>query len=227
MSIFKARRLERTKTLGERLKKVREEAGLSLDEAEQGTQIRRQYLDALERGTYHALPGPVYIESFLKRYAEFLNVSSEFVLELYHHQDKKVLKRRYRSAFLTLQHKVPREFITPRVIRFVVIGLVVLACLTYVGFEVRKIFTPPQLTVASPADFITVSQASIQVTGQTEPEATLVINGKQIFLDNRGRFSEQVDLNDGLNVISVSASKKKSEAKVLTLHILRKSPIIE
>ena len=68
MKDFSSRTIQRSKTLGERLKKVREESGFGLADVEKATQIRRSYIEAIENGDYKALPGAVYIESFLKKY---------------------------------------------------------------------------------------------------------------------------------------------------------------
>ncbi|MFA5051746.1 MAG: helix-turn-helix domain-containing protein [Patescibacteria group bacterium] len=222
MAAFTKKAITRSKTLGERLKKVREEAGISLDAAADKTQVRKQYLEALERGTYADLPGPVYIENFLKRYAEFLGVSPDFVIDVYKHQDQKSLKKEYKQRW-PLSHVPPREVITPRVLKLVGIGLLILVGLGYVGFEVMKIFSPPALTVVTPTDYLTVTAVSLPVAGSTDPDATLTVNDKQIFLDEKGNFSETISLQEGLNVITISAEKKRSKATVVTRRILLRS----
>jgi len=223
MSLFNKRIIKRSKTLGERLKKVRQEAGISLTDAEQATQIRRKYLEAIEGSNYSALPGPVYIENFLKKYAEFLKVSSDFVLNLYHQQDKKVLKKEYQPTTPTPRKKLPKEVITPRLMRIVIISLIVVVGLTYLGLEITKIFSPPELSIISPNDYLTVTDNSIEVLGTTEPEALVKINGKQVFLNENGGFSELVNLNEGLNTITVTASKKRSKDNTIIRNILLKN----
>lgn len=220
MIAFTTRRLERTKTLGERLKKVREESRLTLDDAEAATGIRRKYLEALEQGRYAALPGPVYIENFLKKYASFLEVSEEFVLDVYRHQERRVVKQDTRPHFTQKKPQVPRSIVTPTVIRILLIVSVVLICLGYVAYEVVNIFSPPDLVVSSPVDSITVTTDAIAVVGVTDPEITVIINGQQVFLDQTGRFSEMVSLKEGLNVITVAASKKRSKQTIVTRRVL-------
>ena len=227
MSMFSKRSIQRSKTLGDRLKKVRQESGISLEEVEQATQIRKKYLEALEQGNYSILPGPLYIESFLKKYAEFLKVSGDFVLNLYRQQDKKVIKKKYQSGLLLPEPRLPKEVISPKLIRNLIVVMVILACLAYFGYEVIKIFSPPNLVVSNPPDFVTISQSSIEVEGETEPEALLTINDRKVFLDEEGGFSELVNLNKGLNVITVSAAKKRSKPAVITLHIFFKESMEE
>src|SRR4030042_3936821 len=80
---FHVRHLRGQGTLGERLKKIREEHGESIEDIANTLQIQKKYLYALEAGDYLQLPGDVYIRSFLKRYAEYLTVNPLPVFRLY------------------------------------------------------------------------------------------------------------------------------------------------
>ena len=50
--------------IGQELKAAREAMGLSLEEVEQATKIRRKYLQALENEQFDLLPGAVYAKAF-------------------------------------------------------------------------------------------------------------------------------------------------------------------
>ncbi|MDP2683819.1 MAG: helix-turn-helix domain-containing protein [bacterium] len=217
---FQQKKLLRTKTLGERLRKIREESELSIEEVAQQTQIQKKYLEALERGSYASLPGPVYVESFLKKYSAYLGVSTEFVLSLYHQQEKKTLKKEYTSKFTPTPKEIDKALITPVLIRRILIGIVVVALMTYVGFEVSKIFSPPELIISNPQDYITVNDNYIEITGSTEQSATLSINGQEIFINDDGSFSKTITLKEGINNISISATKEKSKDTIIVRRVL-------
>ncbi|XOU94110.1 MAG: helix-turn-helix domain-containing protein [Candidatus Kerfeldbacteria bacterium] len=217
---FKKKKLDKSKTLGERLRITREELNVSVDQAAQEVQIQKKYLIALEEGNYSSLPGPVYIESFLKKYAEYLGVSSDFVLSIYNQHEKRVYKEGNKQTFSPKPKELPKEFITPLLIRRIMIGVVILLALTYVGFEVSKIFSPPKLIISSPADFLTVNDNILQVTGATDSSAILTINGKEILINEDGNFSETISLKEGINDIVISSIKEKSKATSITKHIL-------
>jgi cytoskeleton protein RodZ len=70
-------------SLGRLLKRTREERQIELDEAFRATRIRRHTLEALENERWDELPSQVFVKGFLKNYAEFLELDSEMVLELY------------------------------------------------------------------------------------------------------------------------------------------------
>ena len=57
--------------IGPILEQKRKERGLSLEEVEQATKIRKRYLAGLEREDYAVLPDAVYAQGFLKTYANY------------------------------------------------------------------------------------------------------------------------------------------------------------
>ena len=63
--------------LGRILEQKRKEKGLSLEDVEQATKIRKRYLDGLEREDYAVLPAGVYAQGFLKTYANYLGLDGE------------------------------------------------------------------------------------------------------------------------------------------------------
>jgi cytoskeleton protein RodZ len=63
--------------IGQILEKARKERGLTLEEAERATKIRKRYLLGLEREDYGALPDTVYARGFLKTYANYLGLDGE------------------------------------------------------------------------------------------------------------------------------------------------------
>lgn len=65
--------------IGPALKKARLQRGVSLEEVEQATKIRIRYLEALEREEYDALPAAVYVQGFLKTYANYLGLDGEAI----------------------------------------------------------------------------------------------------------------------------------------------------
>jgi cytoskeleton protein RodZ len=63
--------------IGRLLEQKRKERGLSLEEVEQATKIRKRYLTGLEREDYAMLPDAVYARGFLKTYANYLGLDGE------------------------------------------------------------------------------------------------------------------------------------------------------
>lgn len=66
--------------VGDRLRQAREAKGLTLEQIEEITRIRRRYLQALEEEDYGQLPGEVFVRGFLRNYALALGLDPEEVL---------------------------------------------------------------------------------------------------------------------------------------------------
>jgi cytoskeleton protein RodZ len=69
--------------LGQFLRTKRESLGLSLDEVQERTKIRKRYLIALENGDWSVLPGYVYGRGFVRSYAEVLGLDGLELLQTY------------------------------------------------------------------------------------------------------------------------------------------------
>ena len=58
-------------------------ARIDISEIESETKIRAKYLRALENEEWDLLPGPTYVKSFLRTYAEALGLDARLLLEEY------------------------------------------------------------------------------------------------------------------------------------------------
>ena len=65
---------EKLEQIGSTLRLKRQEKQLSLEQVESQTRIRSRFLQAIEAGKLDQLPEPVYIQSFIKKYAETLGL---------------------------------------------------------------------------------------------------------------------------------------------------------
>lgn len=64
--------VDELKTIGEELRKAREDRSLTLDEIEIQTKIRAKFIENLENGDLEALPSHAHARGFLRNYAQFL-----------------------------------------------------------------------------------------------------------------------------------------------------------
>jgi len=73
-------------SIGEMLRDARERQRISLHQAELATRIKREFLDALERDDFGALPGTTYAKGFLKSYCRFLGLDPQGAIAAYREQ---------------------------------------------------------------------------------------------------------------------------------------------
>lgn len=69
--------------LAQRICNARNARGITLDEAENATKIRRRYLEAIEKGDFAQLPDGPPGRGFVKNYARYLGLDPEAALKLF------------------------------------------------------------------------------------------------------------------------------------------------
>ena len=68
-------------SFGDRLKLEREKQDFTLDQVEEDTKIRKHYLHLLEQEDFATLPARVYAVGFVRRYARFLGLNENELVE--------------------------------------------------------------------------------------------------------------------------------------------------
>jgi cytoskeletal protein RodZ len=69
--------------IGTTLREARMRARIDISEIESATKIRAKYLRALENEEWDLLPGPSYVKSFLRTYADALGLDGKLLIEEY------------------------------------------------------------------------------------------------------------------------------------------------
>ena len=69
--------------IGETLREARMRRRIDMAEVESATKIRAKYLRALESEEWELLPGPTFVKTFLRTYAEYLELDARLLVEEY------------------------------------------------------------------------------------------------------------------------------------------------
>jgi Helix-turn-helix domain len=69
--------------IGEMLREARMRKRIDMTEVEAATKIRGKYLRALENEEWDLLPGPTFVKTFLRTYAEYLGLDPRLLVEEY------------------------------------------------------------------------------------------------------------------------------------------------
>jgi cytoskeletal protein RodZ len=69
--------------IGSTLRETRMRRRIDMTEVEAATKIRAKYLRALENEEWDLLPGPTFVKTFLRTYAEFLDLDPRLLVEEY------------------------------------------------------------------------------------------------------------------------------------------------
>ncbi len=213
MTPFSHRALRVEDLLGKQLLAQRQRFGWSLDEVAEEIRVPKKYLEALEKGDYKNLPSEIYSKNFLKKYLRVLGLPEaeylqNFFLEkqsyetLHHVKDESKFRERVSASSFAN---------APKILRFVAVGLLLTFLLSYLALEIQKITAPPMLTIFFPEDNMVLQESAIDILGKTEAEAQVTINDEEVFPDAEGKFQKNVTLHQGINIIKISAKKKRSK----------------
>ena len=122
--------------LGETLKAARENQGLSLDEVEQATHIRRHLLQALEENKTDVFPSPVIARGLIRNYAKFLKLDPVEALTMYDGKGRIPVKGQRVAQdgieFMNLS-MAPRSYFNMELIIGVVLGFLVVSGVWYLA----------------------------------------------------------------------------------------------
>lgn len=69
--------------IGSSLREARLRKSIEINDAERDTKIRGKYLRALETESFDVLPGQAYIKSFLRSYADYLDLDGQLFVDEY------------------------------------------------------------------------------------------------------------------------------------------------
>jgi cytoskeletal protein RodZ len=196
------------KTVGDVLRETRLSKNVTLEIAEKETKIRKNFLVALEQNEFGKLPSQAYAKGFIHNYSEFLGLNSKTMMAFYRRQTLEIPKSSILPKKPNETLESHRYVLTPG--RFVILFISVLLflLLIYFGLQYRKLQVPPSLSLDSPKTSMTTTSKRIDVTGSTDPDATISINGISVLVRSDGKFFDQVQLFSGKNTITITATSR-------------------
>lgn len=203
---------------GQRLYEERIKKGLTLEEVSKATKIRANFLLAIEKGEYNKLPSSAYVQGFVRNYAEFLGLPKKDILALFRREfdEEKIFK--VLPEGLTRSKEFPLR--TLRIQQAVIVTTsILLLLLGYLFFQYRYAIINPPLEITAPKEGAVFSDFQIRLSGKTDPNATVSINGQGVTVDNNGNFVKTLDVFSGKSTISITATNRFGKETKKERHI--------
>lgn len=219
--VFSIKKVE-SSTFGEKLIKLREEAGLTKQKVAQLLSIQTRYLERLESGEIDKLPADVYTKGLLRKYAGILSVRPEELINEYEKEIKitKPFQRQFPRSLPEL--RIPKLTITPKTLFFISGLLVAVLVIGYLAYQLNILISPPSLSLIEPVENISTDKFIIIFKGQATPGTKLTINGQGTNMDRNGNFEQEVNLTRGVNLIRVEAINQFEKKASITREVLVK-----
>lgn len=206
-------------TVAEIFKSTREDKGLSLEDISNKLGISSHYLKAIEDGAIEKLPEGVYGKTFIKKYSSFLNIDENLIKSLFENKDKIAEKD---NVFKHKKIKSSAFLVFPKIFRNIMAVLVVLAIFFYIGIYLKKSLATPEIEIYEPKENLITDKKTITIKGSADVKTQIEINNRVILKKEDGSFSQEINLKQGLNKISISAQNKYSKKKIIERQILVK-----
>ena len=210
-------------TAGEVLKNKRELLKKSLEKVSLDTKIQKRFLQYIENNQFNYFDSEVFLTGFIKIYAQYLELDTNKILALYRRSNppknipQKQLEKR--EPIVKTNNKKILKIFTPKNLVAVLLSLFLLLVVGYIGFQIYKFQSPPQISITQPVNEQEFNEEKVTVSGNTETEALVEINGTSVEPDSEGNFEKEITLNEGANVITVRARKNNSLEKVETIKV--------
>lgn len=228
--MFKKRNIDvgtvETLTVGDCLKRRREEMGISIREIGLRLGVKTEYLESLENGNYENLPPQVYVRGFLKSYASLLGVDAIQAVKMYNREvtflERDFLKERSdKKERINLRSLI---VVTPKIVT-IFFSLIVFSVLFYYLYhQINSFNSKPYLFVESPSGDAVVAEKDLVVSGYTEKGALLKINGQEIGTNSDGYFNQSVVLSEGKNLLIIESTNRFNKIDKKAFNIIYEKP---
>jgi cytoskeletal protein RodZ len=184
------------------LKEEREKKGYTIQEVEEQTKIKKDFIRAIEDGRFYDLPSEAYALGFVKNYAEFLGIPQKKASALF--------RREYEGKNLSPLPKFSALSFSKTLfgLRTLFIIGTILTVVGYIFFQYNSLFFGPPLEIFSPKNHEVAKSNIITISGKTDPYATILINGDDVYVDVSGRFQKSLYLFEGRSKISIVAKNR-------------------
>ena len=206
------------KKVSDLLREERVAKGLTLEEIEIDTKIKKVFLNAIEDGKFHTLPSESYALGFVKNYAQFLELPVQRVAALF--------RREYESDKVSIVPEYRREekkfkktnIFSPKSLLILGSFLIVFF---YIAFNSLSFFIGPSLDIKIPKNGQVISGNVVEVAGKTDQYASLFVNDNEVSLSLSGEFKKNLYLFSGDQKITIVSKNRfgKETRRVISVKV--------
>ena len=197
--------------LGEKLRQGRLAKGFSVSKASKDLNIAAKYLEAIENNRPSQLPGREYLNFFLKQYCGYLDLNYRECWSLADKQAESIAVKNLKNKHFFVWFNFSKKAL-------IILGII--GVLSFLILKIDGIFRPPKLEIFSPRDGLITLTRQLEIKGESVKEAEVMINNQPVLVDQAGKFATLIDLQNGLNLIKISAKKRYSRPSEAEIRVL-------
>lgn len=206
------------RTVGEILSEKRKDLGLKLEDIEKVTKIRLKYLEAIEKNNFFQIAESTIAKGFIRNYAIVLGLSPENILAVFRRDFRENEKGQIIPRGMVEPLGERKFYWTPKATFILVIFLLIGSFAFFFIKQYLRFSSPPPLEVTSPKEG-QVFKERLEVSGKTDKDASVKIDGTLISISDDGRFKEEIILPRGDNVVTIEAVNRQGKKTVINRKI--------
>lgn len=204
---------------GRDLRELRELRGFTLDDLAALTKIHTSVISALEEEKIEDLNDPLYAERHVRALVTVLDGRPGYFLKKYRDllERRKAVTPEARKVRPTVRWRdlfVPSKLVA-------VSGFLLLLGLAaaYLIWQGRVLQEPPKLAVFSPVEGQPLDAPRVEVRGETDKGAKVIVNGRTAVVERDGKFFLTFDVPRGLTTITVEARRRYGSSATVTRRV--------
>lgn len=191
------------KTAGEILKAGRKEKGWTIAELSGRTKIQERFIQALENSDLARLPAMPFVNGFLRTISIELDLKQEGIVAVFRRDFGEDDRGKVIPVSLSKKEKGFR-WVPSTSIAVGIFGMILIFGV-YLAIQLKGLLGVPGLEIFQPQDQAIVG-IEIAVEGRTDPTASVAINGQKIKKNRNGTFSQVINLSEGVQTVTISAT---------------------
>ncbi len=202
-------------TVGDLLKKAREEKNISLTQVERDLRIRLKYLKSIENNQWDFSSSKVYIEGIIKNYARYLQLDPKKILAYFNRDYEK-------KENLKFQQKKYYHFGSPTK-KFIITGFFLITAffIIYFFYQILLYLSPPKVIIFSPSETYFKKQSMIKIKGKVDRESQILISNQRVYPDEKGYFQFYYPLKIGRNQVLIEVIGSNGKKTILKKEFIR------
>lgn len=201
------------KTAGNLIRETRLKLNLSRNELGEMTHIKTGFIKAIENSDWENLPELAVLIGFVKSIAHFLNIDDNVVVALLRREYKPLSQKGVKPKTKELGKKIVWG---PRLTFLTAIAIITLIIASYLGLQYKKFNSHPILTVNSPQENELVKGLRLDVSGKTDPDATIEVNNQPVIVERSGDFQTELDVTGSTNEIKITAKSRSGKETIIS-----------
>ena len=206
--------------IGMTLKEARNKKAVSLEDVHAKTKIHPRVLQLLEDEKFDKLPSPLFVKSFLKAYAEFLEINPQELLQTYEKEGQKEPEQ-----VLFIKSTAQRVNLSPRFDKKLLVIPGILAAVFLILFVLVGMFKAVGGWISKAKTPASVHKTTVSKTSRSPSASPKIVSSEWLYQVSQGDFpklNEKTPLQLKIHAQNDVWLRVTCDGKVLFESILKK-----